>query len=177
MSTLAEQLTWKFVFQPFNCHTWCCRPGVISSSPQSRLYSNSGLCSIHQGVVKLNHLQTDTSCWNNSQRTHRNGNPKSYPTWTKTFVYFYHFGKVPFLSFLLCFHWINFFPSARDGVIKLHPCRRTTEILQPWPGSRTPFLPNIDFTPSVYFEWSCLVYCYFYCISDLVLLIKFGLVG
>lgn len=62
MSTLAEQLTWKFVFQHFNCRTWCCRPGVISSSPQSRLYSNGGLCSIHQGVIKLNHLQTDTLC-------------------------------------------------------------------------------------------------------------------
>lgn len=64
-----------------------------------------------------------------------------------------------------------------ETMIKLHPCRQTKEILQPWPGSRTPFVPNIDFTPSVYFEWSCLVYCYFYCISDLVLLVKFGPVG
>lgn len=62
-----------------------------------------------------------------------------------------------------------FFICPRGRVIKLLPRRRTGEILQPWPGSRTLF-PNIAFTPSVYFEWSCSVCCYFYCISDLRIL-------
>lgn len=74
-STLAEPLKWKFVFQHFNCGTWCCRPSVSSSSPQSRLCSSSGLCSVHQGAIKLKHHKTDELCWNNWENT-QNWKPK-----------------------------------------------------------------------------------------------------
>lgn len=151
MSALAEPLTWKFVFQHFNCITWCCRPSVSSSS-QPRLYSSSGLCSVHQGAIKLKPHKTDGLCWNNLQTTRRTGNPQSHLN--ADLSVFYHFVEAAFLSFLSYFQWSFFFlRSPSDRVIKSHLCG-TREIPQPWPGSRAHVSPNIDSTPSVYFEWS-----------------------
>lgn len=76
------------------------------------------------------------------------------PTSTQTFLFFTILWKQ--LSCPFC-HTSNdlffFLRSPSDRVIKSHLCG-TREIPQPWPGSRAHVSPNIDSTPSVYFEWS-----------------------